>query len=190
MLGSLWTGGPHGDIDRATDMATVCAPRELGNDCFRLGVIWPVLNLSLVSILIILGGAGWSWRTHLVDHNSGAHPLRVYKDNRRKMCVAAIIVSLVGIGIATNTVFVVGLGFQQAYWQSQLIFWSSLCLAHITIGVHWTVTVSVLGQLLVSSLIEPYFGFFTGSHIYEPLLATTHSRSVLATAVVSAIATL
>ncbi|KAJ2115595.1 hypothetical protein IW146_002186 [Coemansia sp. RSA 922] len=190
MLGSLWTGGPHGGIDRVTDMATVCAPRELGNDCYRLGVIWPVLNLSLVSILIILGGAGWSWRTHLVDHNSGAHPLRVYKDNRRKMCVAAIIVSLVGIGIATNTVFVVGLGFQQAYWQSQLIFWSSLCLAHITIGVHWTVTVSVLGQLLVSSLIEPYFGFFTGSHIYEPLLATTHSRSVIATAVVSAIATL
>ncbi|KAJ2490030.1 hypothetical protein IWW37_003505 [Coemansia sp. RSA 2050] len=162
---------------------------ELGNDCYRLGVVWPVLNLSLVGFLAVGGGAGW-WRRQQVDHNSGARALLKYKDNRRRMGMAAIIVSMVGIGIATNAAAAVGLGFEQAYWQSQLAFWGYSFLAHAALGVHWTVAVAVLVQLLVSSLVEPFFAFFTGQHVYEPLLATTHSRSVLAAAVVSAVAAL
>ncbi|KAJ2690563.1 hypothetical protein IWW39_000657 [Coemansia spiralis] len=213
MSGFLWTTSPHwaarmawtvlrvlgvsaifsgvlSRIDFFRSTPVVCPVHELGSDCYRLGVVWPVLNLSLVVFLVIGGGAGWWWRRQQVDHNSGARALLKYKDNRRRMGMAAIIVSTVGIGIATNAAVASGLGFEQAYWQSQQVFWGYLCLAHALLGAHWTVAVAVLVQLLASSLVEPFFAFFTGQHIYEPLLATTHSRSVLAAAVVSAVAAL
>ncbi|KAJ2012862.1 hypothetical protein GGH91_006269, partial [Coemansia sp. RSA 2671] len=213
MSGFLWTTSPHwaarmawtvlrvlgvsaifsgvlSRIDFFRSTPVVCPVHELGSDCYRLGVVWPVLNLSLVVFLVIGGGAGWWWRRQQVDHNSGARALLKYKDNRRRMGMAATIVSTVGIGIATNAAVASGLGFEQAYWQSQQVFWGYLCLAHALLGAHWTVAVAVLVQLLASSLVEPFFAFFTGQHIYEPLLATTHSRSVLAAAVVSAVAAL
>ncbi|KAJ2815925.1 hypothetical protein FBU31_006757, partial [Coemansia sp. 'formosensis'] len=204
MLGSLRTSGPHGRhwarlalgllgvtaiyaaVAAHPDMPGDCTPSLL-SDCFRLGMVWPVVNLLLAAILII---QGW-WRSssgQVFDHNSGAHHHHApvsYTDNRRRMRVAAIIVSLVGAGIATNAVFALDGVVHQTYWLSQLLFSSCLPLALIA-GAHCSVPVLV--QLLLASLAEPYFAFFTGAHIHEPLLATTHSRSILASAAVAALA--
>ncbi|KAJ2811321.1 hypothetical protein H4S07_002135 [Coemansia furcata] len=205
MLGSLRTSGPHdrhwarlalgllgvtaiyAAVAAHPDMPGDCTPSLL-SDCFRLGMVWPVVNLFLAAILIIQGWWRRSSSGQVFDHNSGAHHQPVsYTDNRRRMRVAAIIVSLVGAGIATNAVFALDGVVHQTYWLSQLLFSSCLPLALIA-GGHCSVPVLV--QLLLSSLAEPYFAFFTGAHIHEPLLATTHSRSILASAAVAAVAAL
>ncbi|KAJ2823909.1 hypothetical protein GGI24_003551, partial [Coemansia furcata] len=55
---------------------------------------------------------------------------------------------------------------------------------------HWLLVLAVVLQLSLSALAEGYFNFFTGSHIYEPVLFSLHSRFVLVSAIVSAAATL
>ncbi|KAJ2507341.1 hypothetical protein IWW47_001148, partial [Coemansia sp. RSA 2052] len=168
----------------------------LGNDCLRLGSLWASANLALTAMLFL----GLVLATLFsVDRNGGVRPppslglqLRC-EDNRRRMGVAAIIVCMVGTATSGAAATGVAFEYQRIYWQTQMSLWVCVGLAYalrLPHGHGTVVAVAVLVQMLLSVLVEPYFTYFAGSHIYEPLFGTIHSRAVLAEGVVSAMAAL
>ncbi|KAJ2859201.1 hypothetical protein GGH94_006231 [Coemansia aciculifera] len=196
---------------------------QLTDDCFRLGVAWPVVNVilgigALVSLLLLPTSPSHDDNSNNRLQNKAAPELGgvkvSFRDNRQRMAAAAVGVSLVGAAVPLAFLQVSASAIQgnvpsvhkyhQVYWQSHMAFWISALLA-LTHGLlarsysgatssrpafHWLLILAVALQLLLSALVEGYFNFFTGSHIYEPVWFSLHSRFVLASAVISAVATL
>ncbi|KAJ2555510.1 hypothetical protein EV175_002249, partial [Coemansia sp. RSA 1933] len=190
----------------------------LANDCLRLGVVWPVVNLVLamgacVNLLLLPfpapSDAGRPARSPIRMENASI----VFHDNRSYMASAALIVSLVAV--ANGCAFTIASKYspgspeqkshQRMYWQSSTVFWvtTSLVLVRDLVShaggsstprsgglFHWSVAVGALAQLGLSALLEGYYAFFTGVHVNEPLASTLHSRFVMVSIALSLAAAL
>ncbi|KAJ2796514.1 Transporter of the ATP-binding cassette (ABC), partial [Coemansia furcata] len=196
---------------------------QLLDDCFRLGIVWPAINIALgiaaqVSLLLLPSSPSHSDNSNSRHLNKAAFNLGgvkvSFRDNRQCMAAAAVGVSLVGAAVPLAFLRVSASAIQgsvtlvheyhQVYWKSHMAFWISAFLA-LTHGLltrsysgaastcpafHWLLVLAVVLQLSLSALAEGYFNFFTGSHIYEPVLFSLHSRFVLVSVIVSVAATL
>ncbi|KAJ1821431.1 hypothetical protein LPJ60_002614 [Coemansia sp. RSA 2675] len=196
---------------------------QLLDDCFRLGMAWPIVNivLGVAAVASLLLQPVVSSSSLSGDNSNNRQPNKAapnlggakvsYRDNRQRMAAAAVGVSLVGALVplaflrasAIQGSMASAHKYHQVYWHSQMAFWISafLALTHDLLTrsfigatprqpLHWLLVLAVALQLLLSALVEGYFSFFTGSHIYEPVLFSLHSRFVLVSALVSGAATL
>ncbi|KAJ1921450.1 hypothetical protein LPJ71_001313 [Coemansia sp. S17] len=193
---------------------------QLADDCFRLGAAWPGVNIALgIAALasLLLSPSHDDNGSGRVPNKAASEVGGVkvsFRDNRARMAAAAVGVSLVGAAVPLAFLRVSATSIQgnvpsahkyhQVYWQSHMAFWISafLALAHELLtrsysgaassrpGLRWLLIVAVALQLALSALAEGYFNFFTGSHVYEPVLFSLHSRFVLVSAAISAAATL
>ncbi|KAJ2744491.1 hypothetical protein GGI20_002929 [Coemansia sp. BCRC 34301] len=184
---------------------------RLTDDCFRLGIAWPTVNIALgtamfVSLLLPLPRPGRN------DNAKATRRVNIagisFRDNRLCMSAAAVGVALVGAATPLAFLRMVTSAIQGSapsvheyhgvYWQSHLLFWAtalpafaSSLLARLVSpcdlrpAFHWLLALAVVLQFALSALAEGYFTFFTGAHIYEPALYSPHSRFVLISALVS-----
>ncbi|KAJ2368208.1 hypothetical protein H4S01_001716, partial [Coemansia sp. RSA 2610] len=183
---------------RSSDLqqCTAAVAYGLSDDCFRLGVAWPLANMALAAV--VLGNlAVQPWISN------GSQPqgqrqsaMLSFHDNRLSVAVLSAAVALVAV--ANSLAFVMaggtsaggGVRHEQVYWQATLAFWAvAACAfgrdlarimqnsAHGTF--HWTLTAAVLAQACIGGLAEGYFAFFVGAHVDEPVGQSLHSRFVM-----------
>ncbi|KAJ2693618.1 hypothetical protein GGH99_001073, partial [Coemansia sp. RSA 1285] len=107
---------------------------RLANDCLRLGVVWPTVNLALALgmciNLLVLPFHGLPLTREADARASALLPDRLagvlsFHDNRTRIGKAALTVSL--IAVANGLVFVTYTGHSRSheymYWHSQAVFW-------------------------------------------------------------------
>ncbi|KAJ1729986.1 hypothetical protein LPJ72_004689, partial [Coemansia sp. Benny D160-2] len=107
---------------------------RLANDCLRLGVVWPTVNLALALgmciNLLVLPFHGLPLTREADARASELLPDRLagvlsFHDNRTRIGKAALTVSL--IAVANGLVFVTYTGHSRSheymYWHSQAVFW-------------------------------------------------------------------
>ncbi|KAJ1992782.1 hypothetical protein GGI25_003330 [Coemansia spiralis] len=173
---------------------------SLFNDCFRLGVAWPLVNLILslflfANLLIVPCDTARRSTTDeatplLRDRAAEPSPeIFKYHDNRLRTAVAAVAASLVAIG--NPLVFLHGSApeYHRAYWRSHMWFWTTVLLVFVRDlrnhlqrprrVFHWSLVLVVLLQLVLSMLFEGYYAFFTD------IMLTAHSRFVAVSILVS-----
>ncbi|KAJ2861366.1 hypothetical protein GGI22_002471, partial [Coemansia erecta] len=113
--------------------------KGLENDCLRLGVVWPAVNLALalgacINLLLLptrqaaATGASRPVQTPGRMHNASLS----FHDNRRRMATAALATAL--IAAANGVVYIAaiaqpsGAEHQRMYWQSNTVFWIAASL--------------------------------------------------------------
>ncbi|KAJ2358340.1 hypothetical protein GGF43_000870 [Coemansia sp. RSA 2618] len=194
-----------------------CADSEayaLSNDCFRLGVAWPLVNAVLATAVfanLIL--QPWIQPFSQVRQQQQQRQLGAmlsFHDNR--LSVASLSAAVALVAVANAAAFVVigdksrsasGGGaspYERVYWHSTLAFWVvALCAfgrdlmqqtrRQTQTGVfHWTLIAAVLVQAVISGLAEGFFEFFAGEHVREPVGQSLHSRFVMLSSVASLVA--
>ncbi|KAJ1901680.1 hypothetical protein LPJ66_000593 [Kickxella alabastrina] len=173
----------------------------LTNDCFRLGVMWPAVNLllaAMVFIYLILTPWEVGRSETLVHHVSG---ILSHHDNRLRVARASIAVSVLGAATALGFLSVSSGSsstvreHERLYWQSQMVYWVVVAAAFGRQAAgfrggnqklfHWPLFAATLGQLCLCVLFEGYYAFFTGDHLHERPGASAHSRFVLVSVALS-----
>ncbi|KAJ2182322.1 hypothetical protein GGF45_000941 [Coemansia sp. RSA 551] len=176
---------------------------SLSNDCFRLGVAWPLVNALLAAVvfgnLVVVPWISPS------GQQSQARAMLSFHDNR--LSVASLTAAVALVAVANSATFVIigsrdtsgGARHEQVYWQATLAFWAvAVCAfgrdfvhtrrhAHASV-FHWTLIMAVLVQALVCGLVEGFYEFFTGQHVAEPVGQSLHSQFVMLSAVIGLVA--
>ncbi|KAJ2518501.1 hypothetical protein GGH20_004626, partial [Coemansia sp. RSA 1937] len=176
---------------------------SLSNDCFRLGVAWPLVNALLAAVvfgnLVVVPWISPS------GQQSQARAMLSFHDNR--LSVASLTAAVALVAVANSATFVIigsrdtsgSARHEQVYWQATLAFWAvAVCAfgrdfvhtrrhAHASV-FHWTLIMAVLVQALVCGLVEGFYEFFTGQHVAEPVGQSLHSRFVMLSAVIGLVA--
>ncbi|KAJ2654577.1 hypothetical protein IWW48_006018 [Coemansia sp. RSA 1200] len=114
----------------------------LANDCLRLGVVWPTVNLALalgmcINLLVLpfhslplTREAGARSPALLPDRLAG---VLSFHDNRTRIGKAALTVSLAAV--ANGLIFATSMGHRRSheymYWHSQAVFWVAASLVLI-----------------------------------------------------------
>ncbi|KAJ2609637.1 hypothetical protein GGF44_006274, partial [Coemansia sp. RSA 1694] len=191
---------------------------RLADDCFRLGIAWPAANAALGAAVV--ASLVLQARRAASEPPASRKATRVavvagvsFRDNRLRMAVAAVGVAAVGaatplafLRLATSAIqsgSPAMHAYHGAYWRSHLAFWATALAAlgsgallraqascQQTPAFHWLLALALVLQLALSALAEGFFSFFTGAHVYEPVLHSLHARFVLISGGVCAAAAL
>ncbi|KAJ2696380.1 hypothetical protein H4218_004651 [Coemansia sp. IMI 209128] len=181
--------------------------RMLLDDCLRLGVVWPTLNL-LLSVVPLLGllfagrskkDSSSSKSVPVADsHSAPTLALMDAAINLKTMVVAASLVAaaaalvFVHVTLATRPAGVYG--YHLMYWRSSMAFWQVLSLTcsydllgsmsptsnalePAVLGVHWSVVVATVLQLALCMPVESILAFSGSASL--PLMPAAHLRFVL-----------
>ncbi|KAJ1781293.1 hypothetical protein LPJ59_007080, partial [Coemansia sp. RSA 2399] len=113
--------------------------KGLENDCLRLGVVWPAVNLALalgacVNLLLFPMSQAAAADAGRPVQSPGrmANASLSFHDNRRRMATAALAIALVAA--ANGLVFIAAMAqsseaeHQRMYWQSNTFFWITASL--------------------------------------------------------------
>ncbi|KAJ2072935.1 hypothetical protein GGH13_002344 [Coemansia sp. S155-1] len=187
-------------------------PQSLLDDCLRLGVVWPSLNL----LLSVLPPAGLLFRLvakkrssrslSVTDKLSAPTPTDSEADMRTMVVavsLAAAIVALAFIHVSLSALPAGVLGYHMLYWRSNMAFWQVLSLTCSydlldfmactsdkrrtgSLVFQASVVVAIMMQLALCAPVEGALTFVV--HASEPMLPSMHLRFVLVSTLTAAVA--
>ncbi|KAJ2843092.1 Transporter of the ATP-binding cassette (ABC), partial [Coemansia brasiliensis] len=179
---------------------------SLTSDCFRLGVVWPLANLVLASFLFVrLATLSWiPTATNVQPQSLGLSSLLSFHDNRLNIALMSAAVALVAV--ANSLAFTLGDSYsrqhkERIYWQAALAFWLVVACSFVRNALmasnrmyssrfNRELTAVLLIQVLVNCMAEPFYAFFTGEHLHEPIGQSLHSRFVIVSSAIGLVATI
>ncbi|PIA18528.1 hypothetical protein COEREDRAFT_100758 [Coemansia reversa NRRL 1564] len=163
--------------------ATGGAAGTLENECFRLGIMWPAVNLALTAAVLINLIRG-PWKRHVAGGSSARANVDTtvfaFHDNRRSVARALAVVVVGAAAIALIFVQVTGKDeqrqAQRVYWQSCVAFWAAVAMAVTRNAMLRSGSGRFQGSLmtvlcvhaLMCGLGESYFTFGFPSHAVRP----------------------
>ncbi|KAJ2754506.1 hypothetical protein GGI19_002354, partial [Coemansia pectinata] len=183
------------------------------DDCLRLGVVWPALNLLLSVLppfgllLVLVAKKGSSKKALSVADKLSAPTLTDAEADMRTMVVAvslaAAVAALAFIHVNVSASRAEVHGYHMMYWRSNMAFWQVLSLTcsydlldfmayssdkrrSANPVFQWSAVMAIVMQLALCAPVEGIFTFVVPAS--KPVLSSMHARFVLVSALAAAVA--
>ncbi|KAJ2613753.1 hypothetical protein H4S08_002033 [Coemansia sp. RSA 1365] len=192
----------HGPMHQQ-QCATGGAAASLENECFRLGIVWPAVNMALSAVVLINLICG-PWKRHVAGGSSARTEVDpavfAFHDNRRSVARVLAVVVVGATAMALTFVQVAGKDklqqAQRVYWQSCVAFWITVAMTVTRNAVlrsgsgrfQSSLTTVLCVHALMCGLGESYFAFGVPSRASGESVLAAHGVFVGISAVLATVA--